>query len=149
MGTRMKFSRSEMKELEKILGEIFANKRNITSSSSRMGGEQEFVLRSEELARQIYPECKDAVLIKGSAAYACQLAGIKARVANVGDIAEIALTRSRKDAYRLRLVRVHGCAKPYKQRTLGLNFMLDEVNAAVVATLLKREIGKKVRERRI
>lgn len=90
----------------------------------------------------MYPEYNDAVLIKGSASYACKFAGVKAKVINIEDIAEIALMRSKKDGFRLRLARAHGCIEPYKQRTIGLNFMLDEVNAAVVALLLKRRLER-------
>ncbi len=144
---RIKFSASETRELRKTLAEIFSNKRYITSPSSKLGSEQEFVLRCEALARKLYPSYKDAVIIKGSAAYACKLAGIRAKTVNVGGIAELALTKSREDARNLRIARAHGCVEPYKQRALGLNFMLDEVNAALVAALLKRELEKSAGKR--
>jgi hypothetical protein len=143
MAGRIRLTGPEEKEIRKVLGEIFSTRRFITSPSSRLGGEQEFVLKCEELARQLYPGYKDAVLIKGSVAYACKLAGIRGRVVNVGGLAEIALTKNRADARKLRIARAHGCVEPYKQRALGLNFMLDELNAAVVAMLLRRELKKK------
>ncbi len=138
---RIRFSRSELQDLEKTMKEIFSHRRFIASPSSRLGSEQEFVLKCEKLARQLYPAYKDAVLIKGSAAYACGFAGIRAKIVNVADLAEIALTKSRSDALKLRMARAHGCKEPYRQHKLGLNFILDEVNAAVVATLLERSLG--------
>jgi len=141
--TKIKFTKSEMKHLNKILREIFTHKRNITSPTSRIDGAKEFVLECERLACKLHPQYKDAVLIKGSGSYACKIAGIEARIINIADIAEIALTSSKDDAVKLRIARAQGCKEPYVQHSLGLNFMLDEVNAAVVATLLKRELKEK------